>query len=152
MQLGGKDATEEFDDVGHSDEAKEQLRELLIGALDSAVYNSSPLSSDVLEVFFSVISNASPSVLCHHDRPSIFENCTAARTEQHVDLRAHWYCWCGRIWSISISVCGLGMMEGSIAPLAFRALLSKLQCVGMLAKHEEKGCSLQAIKMERSDE
>nr|Q9HFV1.1 RecName: Full=Cytochrome b5 [Rhizopus stolonifer]AAG23835.1 cytochrome b5 [Rhizopus stolonifer] len=33
---GGKDATEAFEDIGHSDEAREMLEEYLIGSLDEA--------------------------------------------------------------------------------------------------------------------
>ncbi|MBM6385114.1 MAG: hypothetical protein JSY10_14180 [Paenibacillus sp.] len=32
----GKDATESFEDIGHSDEAREQLQQFYIGELDSA--------------------------------------------------------------------------------------------------------------------
>lgn len=31
----GKDATESFEDIGHSDEAREQLQQFYIGELDS---------------------------------------------------------------------------------------------------------------------
>ncbi|OAL38637.1 hypothetical protein AYO20_01843 [Fonsecaea nubica] len=34
MDCAGKDGTEAFDEVGHSNEAHDQLRELLIGSLD----------------------------------------------------------------------------------------------------------------------
>ncbi|KAI9266119.1 cytochrome b5 [Sporodiniella umbellata] len=33
---GGKDATEAFEDIGHSDEAREMLEEYLVGTLDEA--------------------------------------------------------------------------------------------------------------------
>lgn len=33
----GKDATESFEDIGHSDEAREILEKYLIGTLDEAV-------------------------------------------------------------------------------------------------------------------
>lgn len=35
--LVGKDATESFEDIGHSDEAREILEKYLIGELDEAV-------------------------------------------------------------------------------------------------------------------
>ncbi|CAI4219993.1 unnamed protein product [Parascedosporium putredinis] len=34
LDVGGQDATEAFEDVGHSDEAREMLEPLLVGALD----------------------------------------------------------------------------------------------------------------------
>ncbi|EXJ88952.1 hypothetical protein A1O3_02016 [Capronia epimyces CBS 606.96] len=34
LELAGKDATEAFDEVGHSEDAQNQLHELLIGSLD----------------------------------------------------------------------------------------------------------------------
>jgi cytochrome b involved in lipid metabolism len=37
LDCAGKDGTAAFDEVGHSKEAHEQLRELLIGPLDQAV-------------------------------------------------------------------------------------------------------------------
>ena len=37
MDVGGQDATEAFEDVGHSDEAREILKGLHIGALKQAV-------------------------------------------------------------------------------------------------------------------
>lgn len=42
MDVGGQDATEAFEDVGHSDEAREVLEGLLIGTLKRQVsYRSS---------------------------------------------------------------------------------------------------------------
>ena len=35
--MGGEDATEAFEDVGHSDEAREQLAQLLVGNLKRMV-------------------------------------------------------------------------------------------------------------------
>ena len=43
--MGGQDATEAFEDVGHSDEAREILQGLLIGELKRKVCRPSPLSS-----------------------------------------------------------------------------------------------------------
>ena len=37
MDVGGQDATEAFEDVGHSDEAREILEGLLIGTLERKV-------------------------------------------------------------------------------------------------------------------
>lgn len=37
MDVGGQDATEAFEDVGHSDEARELLEDLLIGSLKRMV-------------------------------------------------------------------------------------------------------------------
>jgi cytochrome b involved in lipid metabolism len=37
LDVGGQDATEAFEDVGHSDEAREILNGLLVGSLKRAV-------------------------------------------------------------------------------------------------------------------
>lgn len=37
LDLGGQDATEQFEDVGHSDEAREILERLVVGNLKLAV-------------------------------------------------------------------------------------------------------------------
>ena len=37
LEVGGRDATEAFEDVGHSDEAREILEGLLIGTLKRVV-------------------------------------------------------------------------------------------------------------------
>ena len=37
LDVGGQDATEAFEDVGHSDEAREILEGLLVGSLKRAV-------------------------------------------------------------------------------------------------------------------
>lgn len=37
LDVGGQDATEAFEDVGHSDEARETLDELLVGTLKRQV-------------------------------------------------------------------------------------------------------------------
>lgn len=44
LDVGGQDATEAFEDVGHSDEARETLEKLLVGTLKRQVIES-PLSS-----------------------------------------------------------------------------------------------------------
>ena len=42
LEMGGKDATENFEDVGHSTEAREMMKEYLIGELiDADKSNSS---------------------------------------------------------------------------------------------------------------
>lgn len=42
LDVGGQDATEAFEDVGHSDEARETLEQLLCGTLKRQVrYNTS---------------------------------------------------------------------------------------------------------------
>lgn len=43
LDVGGQDATEAFEDVGHSDEARETLEQLLVGTLKRQV-NLSNLS------------------------------------------------------------------------------------------------------------
>jgi hypothetical protein len=43
MDVGGQDATEAFEDVGHSDEAREILNGLLIGNLKRQVYTTKVL-------------------------------------------------------------------------------------------------------------
>lgn len=37
LDVGGQDATEAFEDVGHSDEARETLEQLLVGTLKRQV-------------------------------------------------------------------------------------------------------------------
>ncbi len=37
LDVGGQDATEAFEDVGHSDEARETLDQLLVGSLKRQV-------------------------------------------------------------------------------------------------------------------
>lgn len=37
LDVGGQDATEAFEDVGHSDEARETLEQLLVGSLKRQV-------------------------------------------------------------------------------------------------------------------
>jgi cytochrome b involved in lipid metabolism len=39
LDVGGQDATEAFEDVGHSDEARETLDQLLVGSLKRQVRN-----------------------------------------------------------------------------------------------------------------
>jgi cytochrome b involved in lipid metabolism len=48
LDVGGQDATEAFEDVGHSDEAREILDGLLIGTLKRQVHHSltAPLNSN----------------------------------------------------------------------------------------------------------
>ena len=47
LDVGGQDATEAFEDVGHSDEAREILNGLLVGTLKRQVHNmSSPLNHE----------------------------------------------------------------------------------------------------------
>lgn len=55
LDVGGQDATEAFEDVGHSDEARETLEQLLVGTLKRQVNlslspsaPSSPENSDLL--------------------------------------------------------------------------------------------------------
>lgn len=40
LDMGGQDATEAFEDVGHSDEAREILNGLLVGSLKREVWLS----------------------------------------------------------------------------------------------------------------
>lgn len=47
MDVGGQDATEAFEDVGHSDEAREILEGLLVGTLKRQVRNSCMLQFDL---------------------------------------------------------------------------------------------------------
>ncbi|KAI8900381.1 cytochrome b5-like heme/steroid binding domain-containing protein [Globomyces pollinis-pini] len=35
IELAGRDATDAFDEIGHSDDARELLKEMLVGELDS---------------------------------------------------------------------------------------------------------------------
>ena len=44
LDVGGQDATEAFEDVGHSDEARETLEQLLVGTLKRQVNHSDFLS------------------------------------------------------------------------------------------------------------
>ena len=43
LDVGGQDATEAFEDVGHSDEAREILDGMLVGTLKRSVRYSTPL-------------------------------------------------------------------------------------------------------------
>lgn len=45
MDVGGQDATDSFEDVGHSDEAREILDKMLIGHVKRSVSLPSPLLS-----------------------------------------------------------------------------------------------------------
>ena len=58
MDVGGQDATEAFEDVGHSDEAREILDGLLVGTLKRAV--RSPLTLSLILRYSTPISLASP--------------------------------------------------------------------------------------------
>lgn len=49
LDVGGQDATEAFEDVGHSDEAREILEKLLIGNLKRVVCLPFPSASRRLE-------------------------------------------------------------------------------------------------------
>ena len=54
LDVGGQDATEAFEDVGHSDEAREILETLLVGTLKRVVcyrYPSLPSSIQLLGFF-----------------------------------------------------------------------------------------------------
>lgn len=48
LDVAGQDATEAFEDVGHSDEARETLEQLLVGKLKRQVSNNPPCFSLVL--------------------------------------------------------------------------------------------------------
>lgn len=52
LDVGGQDATEAFEDVGHSDEAREILVGLLVGTLKRQVRISSSPERRVLEIIF----------------------------------------------------------------------------------------------------
>ena len=43
LDVGGQDATEAFEDVGHSDEARETLEHMLVGTLKRQVRPIHPL-------------------------------------------------------------------------------------------------------------
>ncbi|ETS78035.1 cytochrome b5 [Pestalotiopsis fici W106-1] len=45
LDVGGQDATEAFEDVGHSDEARETLEQLLVGTLKRQPGDPSPTAS-----------------------------------------------------------------------------------------------------------
>ncbi|KAH6647964.1 putative cytochrome b5 [Truncatella angustata] len=45
LDVGGQDATEAFEDVGHSDEARETLEQLLVGSLKRQPGDPSPNST-----------------------------------------------------------------------------------------------------------
>ncbi|OTB09504.1 hypothetical protein M426DRAFT_316047 [Hypoxylon sp. CI-4A] len=45
LDVGGQDATEAFEDVGHSDEARETLEQLLVGTLKRKPGDPAPKSS-----------------------------------------------------------------------------------------------------------
>lgn len=46
LDVAGQDATEAFEDVGHSDEARESLEKLLVGPLKRQVSAARPLNND----------------------------------------------------------------------------------------------------------
>jgi cytochrome b5 len=45
LDVAGQDATEAFEDVGHSDEARETLEQLLVGKLKRNVKHAPPISA-----------------------------------------------------------------------------------------------------------
>ncbi|KIH91931.1 cytochrome b5 [Sporothrix brasiliensis 5110] len=45
LDVGGQDATEAFEDVGHSDEARETLQQLLVGSLKRQAGDPNPSST-----------------------------------------------------------------------------------------------------------
>ena len=45
LDVAGQDATEAFEDVGHSDEARESLEKLLVGTLKRQVSAARPLNN-----------------------------------------------------------------------------------------------------------
>ncbi len=47
LDVGGQDATEAFEDVGHSDEARETLDQLLVGKLKRQVSPQPPRDAPV---------------------------------------------------------------------------------------------------------
>ena len=77
MDVGGQDATDAFEDVGHSDEAREILNGLLVGKLKRQVYLSiylphlSPLLLTLLSPIFP-IDFVSSAILCGSGRKRLF--------------------------------------------------------------------------------
>jgi cytochrome b involved in lipid metabolism len=55
IDVGGQDATEAFEDVGHSDEAREVLEGLLIGTLKRQVSKFIPTSEAVHDLLDSPV-------------------------------------------------------------------------------------------------
>ena len=64
LDVGGQDATEAFEDVGHSDEAREILDGLLVGDLKRMVHHQPPISSPLFP--FPIIPSFT---LQHHPNP-----------------------------------------------------------------------------------
>lgn len=72
LDVGGQDATEAFEDVGHSDEAREILDGLLVGNLKRAVslrhlHDPSILNPSTLLIpFYSATHSSNPPPVGHH--------------------------------------------------------------------------------------
>lgn len=65
LDVAGQDATEAFEDVGHSDEAREILQGLLVGKLKRQVGFAKTLNSiSVRPVIFSLLQTFRLTVLC----------------------------------------------------------------------------------------
>lgn len=58
LNVTGKDATEAFEDVGHSDEAREVLNGLYVGDYDGAVVSYLHLFGTVLIVVFNSVQTS----------------------------------------------------------------------------------------------
>ncbi|RKF81913.1 putative cytochrome b5 [Golovinomyces cichoracearum] len=59
LDVAGQDATEAFNDVGHSDEAREILSRMHIGDLDAAEVDSKPTSDKRMSKSISSVSTTS---------------------------------------------------------------------------------------------
>ncbi|TQS36128.1 hypothetical protein Golomagni_03431 [Golovinomyces magnicellulatus] len=59
LDVGGQDATEAFNDVGHSDEAREILSRMHIGDLDASEVDSKPISDERTSRSMSSVSTTS---------------------------------------------------------------------------------------------
>lgn len=65
LDVGGQDATEAFEDVGHSDEARESLDKLLVGTLKRQVRVFMPqFDDDYVENRTILIATFRPETLC----------------------------------------------------------------------------------------
>ena len=68
MDVGGQDATEAFEDVGHSDEAREILNGLLIGDLKRQVCG--PRIETLRDMSLTRYLGRRPSPENHHSHPN----------------------------------------------------------------------------------
>lgn len=73
LDEGAKDATEAFEDVGHSDEARELLEKYYVGDLDKSVSLTWPKSSEALTDDLSILFFSRPKLTLITTMNSLFQ-------------------------------------------------------------------------------